>query len=130
MYIQHRHMICGELHICHDLVLYKNVNGDDYWTPLLHEALDVDHKMVMMGIGWYHNTFSHLCVQYQHYPEHNTLCLSILFYWIFSYISPNQWIHVYECFLDRCFWIFLARLTSFFSVQECIIICESIFLSW
>ena len=90
MYIQHRHMVCGELHICHELFLDQNVNDNTYSTPLLHEVLDVDHKMVMLGIGWYHNTFSHICVQHQHYPEHDTLCLSIFFYWLFSYILPYQ----------------------------------------
>ena len=79
MYMQHRHMVCGELHILHDLVLDKNVSGNAYSTPLLHEVLDVDHKIIMLGIGLYHNTFSHLCVQHQHYPEHDTLCLSIFF---------------------------------------------------
>ena len=73
-------MVCAELHIFHDLDLYQNVNDNDYPTPLIHEALDVKHKMVMLGIGWYHNIFSHICVQRQHYPEHDTLCLSILFY--------------------------------------------------
>ena len=86
MYMQHRHMVCGELHICRDLVLYQNVNDNSYSTPLLHKALDVDHEMVMLGIGWYKNTFSHLCVKLQHCPEHDTLCMSILFYWIFSHI--------------------------------------------
>ena len=90
MYMQQRHMVCGELHICHDQVLDKNVNENAYSTPFLHEALDVDQNMVMLGIGWYHNIFSHLCVQHQHYPEHDTICLYILFYWLFSYIYPDQ----------------------------------------
>ena len=51
--------------------------------PLRNEALDVDHKMVMLGIGLYHNIFSLLCVQHQHYPEHGTLCLSVFFNWLF-----------------------------------------------
>ena len=90
MYLQHRNMVCGKLHIFHDLVLYQNVNDNAYSTPLLHEALDVYHKMVILGIGLYHNTFSDLCVQHQHYPEHDTLCLSFLFYLIFFYIFPYQ----------------------------------------
>ena len=57
----------------------QNVNNNAYSTPLLHDDLDVDHKMVMLGIGLYHNTLSHLCVQHQHYPEHDILCLSIFF---------------------------------------------------
>ena len=96
MYMQHSHMVFGELYICHDLDLDQNLNDNDYPIPLLHEALDVNHKMVMLGIGWYHNTFSHLCVQHQHYPEHDTLCLSIFFYWIFFCLSPDQLLHVYD----------------------------------
>ena len=96
MYIQHRHMGCGELHICHDLYLDQTLNDNAYPAPLLHEALDVNHKMVMLAIGWYKNTFSNLCVQHQNYHEHDTLCLSIFFYWIFFYIFPDQWLHVYD----------------------------------
>ena len=94
MYIQHRHMVCGELHICHELVLYLKLNDNAYPTPLIHEALDVNHKMVILGIGCYHNTLSHICVQHQHYSEHDTLCMSIFFYWMFSCIFPDQWLHV------------------------------------
>ena len=79
MYMQHRHMVCSEFHICHDLVLYQNVNNNAYQTSLLHEALDVNHKMVILGIGCYQNTFSHICVQHKHYPEHDTFCLFIFF---------------------------------------------------
>ena len=50
MYMQHRHMVCGELQICHDLDLDQNVNDNYYTTPFLHEALDVNHKMVMSGL--------------------------------------------------------------------------------
>ena len=96
MYIQHMQIICGKFHIWHDLVLYQNVNDNDYSTPLLHEALDVDHKMVMLEIGWHHNKFSYLCVQHQHYSEHDTICLYILFYWLFPYILSYQWLHVYD----------------------------------
>ena len=61
MYMQHRLIVCGELCICHDLYLNQNVYDNAYPTSLLHEALYVNHKMVMLGIGWYHNNFSHLC---------------------------------------------------------------------
>ena len=82
-------MVCGEFHIFHDLVLDQNVNDNAYSTPFLHEALDVKHKMVMLGIGWDHNTFSHIYVQHQHYPEHGILYMLILFY-CFLYIFPGQ----------------------------------------
>ena len=90
MYIKHMHIKCGESHICHDLVLDQNVNDNAYSTPLLHEALDVDHKMVILGIGLYCNTFSRIFVQHQNYPEHDIICLYIFFYWLFFYISPDQ----------------------------------------
>ena len=57
MYMQHRNMVCGVLNIFHDLDLDQTVNDNAYPTPLLHEALDVNHRMTMLGIGWYHNTF-------------------------------------------------------------------------
>ena len=90
MYMQHRHMVCGELHICHDLILDQNVNDNAYSSFLRHEALDVDHKILILVIGLYHNIFSLICVQYHHYPEHDTLCPSILFYWLFLCIFPDQ----------------------------------------
>ena len=110
MYIQHRHVVCGKLHICHDLVLDENVNDNAYPTPLLHEALDVDHKIVILGIGWYHNTFSHLCVQHQYYSEHDTLYLSICFNGYFP-ILPRPMTPCLRCSLDRCLWNCLDRLT-------------------
>ena len=73
-------------HICHELVLDQNINDNAYSTPLLHDDLDVEHKMVIMVIGLYHNTFSHICVQHQNYPEHDIICLYILFYLLFFYI--------------------------------------------
>ena len=87
MYMKHKHRICGKLHVFHDLVLYKKVNDNAYSTPLRHEALDVDHKMVMLVIGLYHNTFSLICVQHQHYPEHETICLSFFLTVSFSISS-------------------------------------------
>ena len=42
MYMQHRHMVCGELHIFHDLYLDQNVYDNAYLTPLIHEDLDVN----------------------------------------------------------------------------------------
>ena len=65
--MKHRHMECGKLHIYHDLVLDQKVTVNAYLTSLLREALDVDQKMVMLGVGCYQNIFSHRCVQHQHY---------------------------------------------------------------
>ena len=88
--MQHRHMVYRELHIFHDLVVDQNINDNTYSTPVRHEDLDVDHKMVLLVIGLYHNKFSHICVKHQHYPEHDVLCLSILFYWVFLYFHPDE----------------------------------------
>ena len=90
MYMQHRHMACGEFQKCHDLVLDQNINDNSHSPPYHHEALDVDHKIVMVGIDLYYNIFSLLFVQYQHYPEHDTLYLSIFFYCAFFCILPDQ----------------------------------------
>ena len=124
MHIQHNHMVCGEFHVFHYLDLDQNVNNNAYSTPLLHEDLDVNHKMEILGIGWYYNTFSHICLQHQHYPEHDNLCLFIFFYWVFPVFTWSIY-PCLRCSFDRSFWKSLARLTSFFGMQECIRICES-----
>ena len=51
--------------------------GKNY--TLRHDVLNVDHKMIMLGIGLCYNTFSHICVQHQHYPKHDTICLFTFF---------------------------------------------------
>ena len=124
MYMQHMHMECGKFHTCHDLVLDQNINDNAYSTPLLHEALGVYHKMVIMGIGFYHNTFSHIFVQHQHYPEYDILCLSIFLQALFIYFTWSM-TPCFRCSLERYFWNYLDILTSLFCVKECIIICES-----
>ena len=116
-------MVFVKLHICHDLVLYQNVNYNAYSTPLLHEALDVNHKMVVLVIGWYHNTFSHLCVQQQQYPEHDTLCLSIFltgYFPVFSLINDSM----FTMLLRQMFLEFFSQTEKKNCVQECIGICE------
>ena len=111
-------MVCEKLHICHDLVLYQNVNGYAYSTPLRHEASDVDHKMVMLGIGWYHNTFSLIFVQLQNYSEYDTLCLSILFYWIFSVLALiNE--SMFTMIIRQMFLELFSHTGIIFCVQEC-----------
>ena len=60
--MKHKNMIYGEFHIYPYLVLDQNENDNAYSTPLRHEALYVDHKMVMLRIGLYHNKFSLLFV--------------------------------------------------------------------
>ena len=91
MYMQHKQMLYGELHIRHYLVLDKNANVNAYSTPLRHEVWNVDHKKLMLGIDLCHNIFSQICVQHQHYPEHDTVCLSVFFPWTFFCICPDHW---------------------------------------
>ena len=51
MYMKHMHMVCSKFHIRHDLDLDQNVYDNTYPTPFIHEALDGNHRMVMLGIG-------------------------------------------------------------------------------
>ena len=51
MYMQHRKMVYGELHICHEIYLDQNVYDNSYPNPFLHEDLDGNHIMVVLGIG-------------------------------------------------------------------------------
>ena len=83
MYIQHKHMVCDELHIFPFLDLGQNKNENAYSTPLRHEVWNVEHKMIILRIDLCYNTCSHIFVKHQHYTEHDTLCLSIFFLWIF-----------------------------------------------
>ena len=99
IYIKHTHRLCGKLHICYDLLLDQNVNDNAYSTSFIHEALDVDHKMAMMGIGWYHNIFSHICVQHQYYSE-QFLLLDFFLYFPWSMTTCLR------CSLDTFFGIF------------------------
>ena len=110
MYMQHRHMGCGESHICHGLVLDQKVNDNDYSTPLLHEALDVDHQMVILGIFLSLYIFTYLCATsalswtlYSMSVHFLLLDLFIYFNWS---MTPYFW-----CSLDICFWDYLSMLT-------------------
>ena len=52
MYMQHKHMVYGKLHIYLYLVLDKNANDNVYSTPLRHEVWNVEHKIIILGIGF------------------------------------------------------------------------------
>ena len=125
LYIQHRHMVYGNFHRRHYLVLDQNASDNAYLSPLHHEVWNMDLKMVMLEIDKCCNTFSHLCVQRQHYLEHNTVCMSIFFHWIFFCICPDQWHHFCECYSVRCCLNPLTKLTSFFWLPVYIFIWES-----
>ena len=72
-------MVYSEFHIHHLLVLDQNENDNAYSTSFCHKVWNVDHKMVILGIDFCYNTFSHLRVQHHNYPEHDTVYLSIFF---------------------------------------------------
>ena len=91
MYMQHRHMVYRELHR-HHYLFYQSASGNAYSAPLRHEVWNVDQKMVMLGISSCYNKFSYLFVQHQNYLDYDTVCLSIIFPWIFL-IFPDHWHH-------------------------------------
>ena len=82
IYMQHKHMVYGKLHIYPYLVLDQNANDNAYSTLLHREFWNVYQKNVILVVNLCYNKFSHLGVQHQHYPEHYTVCLSIFFPWI------------------------------------------------
>ena len=57
IYKQHNNMVYGELYILPFLVLDQNVNDNAYSTPLRHEVLYVDQKMIILGIDLCYNNF-------------------------------------------------------------------------
>ena len=82
--LNNKHMLYGKLHIYPYLVLDQNANDNDYSTSLRQEVCNVEHKMIIMVIDLCSNTFLHIFIQHQHYSEHDTVCLSILFPWTVS----------------------------------------------
>ena len=98
MYIQQRHMVYGEFHIYPYLVLDQNANGNAYSTPLRNKVWNVDHKMIIQGIDLCYNKCSYICVQRQHYPEYDTVCLSIFFHETFFFL--DQWHHLCGAFFQ------------------------------
>ena len=62
MYMQHKHMLYGKLHIHHYLVLDRSKNENVYSTPLRNEVWNVDYKMEMTGIDLcYKNDYILVC---------------------------------------------------------------------
>ena len=94
MYMQHTHMVYVEFHIHHYLVLDQKANDNAYSTPLRHEVWNVDQKMIIQGIALCYNTSSHTGVKHQHYPEQDTVCMSILFPQIVYCFCPDQRHHL------------------------------------
>ena len=121
MYIQQKHMVYGEFHRHYYLVLDQISSDNAYSALLLHEVWNVDHKMVIQGITLCYNILSHLGVQQQHYHEHDTVCLSILFSWFFL-CFPWSMNPLFRCSFVRCCWNYLAKLTSYFCLPVCICI--------
>ena len=120
----YRHTVFSKLNIHHYLVLDQNVNYNAYSNPLCHEVWNVDHKMVMLGL---------VCVtiNFHIFVCNISIILNMIlsvcpfsftgYFPVFSLINDSMFMML----LRQIFWDFLARLTSFFGVQECIRICES-----
>ena len=125
MYMQHNNMAYGELDIYPYLVLDKNANDNSYPTSLRHKVWNMDQKVIRIGIDLCYNNYSHLCVQLQHYLEHDNFCLSILFSWIVFLNFPWSMASSLRWFFARCSWNYLDKLTSFFWVPVWIWISES-----
>ena len=113
MYMQHRHMLWGQLHIFYELVLDQNVNGIDYLIPLRPDVLDVGNKI-----------FTYLCatseLSWTLYSLYYHFILMALFMYFTWSMTPCL-----RCSLDRCLCNYLARLTSLFCMLEIIWIFES-----
>ena len=122
MYMQHTHMVYGELYRHHYLVSDKNASDNTYSAPLCHEVFNVECKMVMMGIDFCYNKLSYLCVQHQHYLKHDTVCLYIFFPFIVYCFFPDQKNHFCWCSFVRWCWNSWAKLTSYFWLPVCICI--------
>ena len=93
MYMQYMRMVYREFHRHHNLVLDQSVSDNAYSNPLRHEVWNVDQKIIMLGIGSCYNIFSNIFVQHQYYLEHDAVCLSILFLWIF-FFGPDKRQHL------------------------------------
>ena len=99
MYMKHTQIVYGKLHILPFIFLGQNENYNTYSTPLRHEVWNVDHKMIILGIDFCYNTFSHLWVKHHHYLEHDTVCLSIFFPCTF-FIFLDKWHHLCGAFFS------------------------------
>ena len=73
----------------------------------------MDRIKVMLGIYFLYNTFSHPCVQHKNYPEHATLCLSILIHCLFF---------VFALINDTIFAVLFRQMLLEFLGQTCIIV--------
>ena len=107
MYMQHEHIVYGALQIYPYLVLYQNVNDNAYSTPLRHEICNVDQKMIILGIDLCYNTFSHLDVQHQYYPEHK-------YYLSVHFLSMNRFC-IYADQRHNCFGAIFQMVLKFLS---------------
>ena len=87
MYTQHKHTIYRELHIYPYLVLDQTESDNSYSTPLRHEVWNVENKIIILGIDLCYNKSSTFWVQHQHYPEYDTVYMSIFFPWIVFWFS-------------------------------------------
>ena len=123
IYKKYKHMVYGELHILPYLVLDKDANYNAYSNLIRHEVWNVDQRIIILRIDLCYNIFSHIWVQHQHYPEHDTFFPSVFFPWI---VPPPPWsiAPFWRCSSSRWYLNYWAKLTSLSSVPLCILICE------
>ena len=115
MYMQHKHMVYGKLHIYPYLVLDQNSNDNAYSTPLCHEVYKVDHKMIILGIDSCYNKFHILMFNIRIILN---MILSVCPYYfhelflVFCLINDTIFAVI---FFRKC-WNYLAKIISSFSV--------------
>ena len=77
-------------------------------------------KTVIMGIALCCNQFPYICVQHQHDPEHDTLCLYIFFHWpFFPFLLINDTIFTM---------LFIEMLLEFLTQTYIIVLGASVHL--
>ena len=114
--MQHKHMVCRKVHICHDRVLDQNANDNAHSTPVRHEDLDTEHKIVMLGISLYHNIFQFFFSNIR--ISLNTILSVCPFYFTGSF-------SVFDLINDTIFPMLLIQIfLKLFSQTDIIVLCK------
>ena len=124
MYMQHMHIIFGEFHRHHYLLLYQNTSDNYYSSPLRHKVWNVEHNRVCWEL---------ICVTiYSHIFVWNiriilNMILSVCSFSSYEFFLQLPWsiTPFLQCYFVVCCWNYLAKLTSLFWLPVCIWICES-----
>ena len=119
VYIQHNHVVYGELHIYPYLFLDQNAYDNAYSTSLRHEVWNMDHKMILLGIHSHMFLFNVSIIL--------NMILSFCPFYLHESFLGFSWSMTTSLwyFFVRCSWNSLAKHTSYFWVPVCILICET-----